>query len=227
MEQHVTVIPDDNTIMVNGESLTFDFAYPSGLHALQWHNGAGETEWNHAPNQTISDYETEVAPFVLLWEEERARQQAAAQLPPPTLEEARIAARMAVDAATSAAILAGFDAEALPPEGNTPEVLHFSYNSFDQQNFADSAIAMQLGAAAGEDSSIPASTPWNAYRNWTPDSGGELVVLQLNAETFLPVYAAALNHKAARMAEGSTRKTAIEAADSVEAIQAMLAEWGL
>ena len=86
---------------------------------------------------------------------------------------------------------------------------------------------MQLGAAAGEDSSIPASTPWNAYRNWTPDSGGELVVLQLNAETFLPIYVAALNHKAARMAEGSTRKTAIEAADSVEAIQAMLAEWGL
>lgn len=143
---------------------------------------------------------------------------------PVSLEDWKEEARRRIDAATSAAILAGFECEATPPDAGEPEMLHFSYDSFDQQNFADASLSMQLATASGD---IPTATPWNAYRNWTPDSGGELVVLQLNAENFLPIYAAALNHKAARMAEGSERKAALEAADSVEAVQALLAEWGL
>lgn len=130
-----------------------------------------------------------------------------------------------IDAATSAAILAGFDYETDPGTG-TPEKLHFSYDSFDQQNFSDSAIAMQLGAATASDA-IPTSTPWNAYRNYTPETGGELVVLQLTAASFLPLYAAALTHKVAKMAEGSARKALVESADSVEAVQALLARWEL
>ncbi len=43
--------------------------------------------------------------------------------------------RAAIDAQTSAAILAGFSYEV---EG---EALHFSYDSFDQQNFSDTANA--------------------------------------------------------------------------------------
>ncbi|MCD7985083.1 MAG: phage tail protein [Desulfovibrio sp.] len=145
--------------------------------------------------------------------------------PAPTLAEAKADALRKVDAATSAAILAGFDYETDPGTG-APETLHFSYDSFDQQNFADSAIAMQLGAAASSDA-IPASTPWNAYRNYTPETGGELVVLQLTAATFLPLYAAALTHKATQMAEGSARKALVESADSVEAITGLLERWGL
>lgn len=144
--------------------------------------------------------------------------------PAPTLEDAKADALRKVDAATSAAILTGFDYETDPGTG-TPEVLHFSYDNFDQQNFADSAIAMQLGAAAV--SAIPTSTPWNAYRNYTPETGGELVVLQLTAASFLPLYAAALTHKAEKMAEGSARKALVESASSVDAVQELLGRWGL
>lgn len=123
----------------------------------------------------------------------------------------------AIDAETSAAIMAGFACEATPPDTNVPELLHFSYDEFDQQNFADAALSMQLATAAG--GGIPTSTPWNAYRNHTADSKGELVILHLTAQTFLPIYAAALNHKAAKMAEGGQRKAAVAAAQTVEEVE--------
>lgn len=144
--------------------------------------------------------------------------------PPSSLEEWKEEARRRIDAATSAAILAGFECEAMPPDTGQPELLHFSYDEFDQQNFADAALSMQLAAASGD---IPTATPWNAYRDWTPASGGELVVLQLTAETFVPIYTAALTHKATKMAAGSERKAAVEATDSVEGVLALLAEWSL
>lgn len=144
--------------------------------------------------------------------------------PAPTLEEAKASATAKVDAATSAAIMTGFNCVGTPPDANTPETLHFSYDSFDQQNFADSAIAMMAASSGG---SMPTSTPWNAYRNWTAESGGDLVVLQLTATTFLPLYTAALTHKATKMAEGSARKAQVEAAQDVEAVNVLLQEWKL
>ena len=113
--------------------------------------------------------------------------------------------------------MAGFECGATPPDAVEPELLHFSYDSFDQQNFADAAVSMQLSTAGG----IPTTTPWNAYRNHTADSKGDLVILQLTAETFLPIYAAALNHKAAKMAEGGRRKAAVAAAQTVEDLEAI------
>ena len=124
----------------------------------------------------------------------------------------------AIDAETSAAILAGFECEATPPDTGVPELLHFSYDEFDQQNFADAALSMQLVATSGD---IPTSTPWNAYRGHTADSKGELVTLNLTAETFLPIYAAALNHKATQMAIGGQRKAAVAAAQTVEDVEAI------
>lgn len=64
--------------------------------------------------------------------------------------------RAAIDAQTSAAILAGFSYEV---EG---EALHFSYDSFDQQNFSDTANAclMYKSGAKG----LPESVTWNAYK---------------------------------------------------------------
>lgn len=144
---------------------------------------------------------------------------------PSSLEEWKEEARRRIDESTSTAILAGFECEATPPDTGEPELLHFSYDSFDQQNFADAALSMQLAAAAG--GGIPTSTPWNAYRDWTPESGGGLVVLQLTAGTFVPIYTAALTSKATKMAAGSERKAAVETADSAEAVQALLAEWSL
>lgn len=112
-------------------------------------------------------------------------------------EHVKAVAFAAIDAETSAAILAGFDFEV------AGETLHFSYDSFDQQNFSDTANAclMLKAGAAG----LPESVTWNAYR------AGELVRLTLTADEFLALYAGgALAHKAARMAEGGARKAALE-----------------
>lgn len=137
----------------------------------------------------------------------------------PTLDEVKARKFATIDAETSSAIMAGFECEATPPDTGTPELLHFSYDGFDQQNFADAAVSMQLATAS--DGGIPTTTPWNAYRNHTADSKGDLVILQLTAETFLPIYAAALNHKATKMAEGGQRKAAVAAAQTVEDVEAI------
>ena len=137
--------------------------------------------------------------------------------PEPELSELKARKLAVIDAQTSSAIMAGFECEATPPDTGTPELLHFSYDSFDQQNFTDAAVSMQLSTAGG----IPTTTPWNAYRNHTDDSKGELVILQLTAESFLPIYAAALQHKAAKMAEGGQRKAAVAAAQTVKEVEAI------
>lgn len=108
--------------------------------------------------------------------------------------------RARIDAETSAAILAGFD---YPVNG---EILHFSYDSFDQQNFADTANACLLARAGTQ--GLPETVKWNAYR-----PNGELVRLNLSADEFLELYAAgALAHKSACMSKGGQRKEALETA---------------
>ena len=225
MKTHVTVIPSDGIISVDGEVLFLDGIKSETFHALQWHDGAGHVEpGNGLPNEELStdDYAGRVAPFVALWETEKERltaEAAAAEEAYNSLENVKARKLAVIDAETSAAILAGFECEATPPDTGVPELLHFSYDSFDQQNFADAAVSMQLATAS--DGGIPTTTPWNAYRNHTADSKGDLVILQLTAETFLPIYAAALNHKATKMAEGGTRKAAVEAAQTVEDVEAI------
>ena len=224
MKTHVTVIPSDGIISVDGEVLFLDGIKSETFHALQWHDGAGHVEpGDGLPNEELSsdDYEKRAAPFVALWETEKERltaEAAAAEEAYNSLENVKARKLAVIDAETSAAILAGFECEATPPDTGQPELLHFSYDEFDQQNFADAALSMQLVATSGD---IPTSTPWNAYRDHTADSKGELVILNLTAETFLPIYAAALNHKAAKMAEGGQRKAAVAAAQTVEDVEAI------
>ena len=225
MKTHVTVIPSDGIISVDGEVLFLDGIKSETFHALQWHDGAGHVEpGNGLPNEELStdDYAGRVAPFVALWEEEKRRleaEAAAAEEAYNSLENVKARKLATIDAQTSSAIMAGFECEATPPDTGTPELLHFSYDEFDQQNFADAAVSMQLATAS--DGGIPTTTPWNAYRNHTADSKGELVILQLTAETFLPIYAAALNHKATKMAEGGQRKAAVASAQTVEDVEAI------
>ena len=74
MQNHVTVIPQDKTIIVDGQGLRFDFAAPAALRALQWHNGSGHVEFSDelTPNLIIQgqeDYEKYVRPYVQMWEE--------------------------------------------------------------------------------------------------------------------------------------------------------------
>lgn len=220
----VTVVPDDNLIVVDGIPLFFKYPAPDRMHALQWRDNGGHTEWKAGPNQAIgpNDYDHLVAPFVALWEEEKRRleaEAAAAEAEYSKLENVKARKLAAIDAETSSAIMAGFECEATPPDTGVPELLHFSYDSFDQQNFADAAVSMQLATAS--DGGIPTTTPWNAYRNHTADSKGDLVILELTAATFTPIYAAALQHKAAKMAEGGKRKAAVAAAQTAEEVEAI------
>lgn len=81
MYTHITVVPSDKLIIVDGHALLFDFPAPENLHALQWHEGEGHMEFTDDLNQTLSGpelYASEVAPYVTLWEAEKARLEAEA-----------------------------------------------------------------------------------------------------------------------------------------------------
>lgn len=71
----VTVVPADKLIIVDGEALSFLYSAPEGLHALQWNGESGHTEWVGGPNQSLADgdYSEQVAPYVALWQTEKAR----------------------------------------------------------------------------------------------------------------------------------------------------------
>lgn len=119
---------------------------------------------------------------------------------------ATVAARVlaSIDAKTSEAITVGFD---YTVDG---VIYHFSYDAFDQQNFADTANVALLAQMGGK--GLPESVAWNAYKNWQ-DGEGELVRLTFTAESFLALYTSgAVAHKAARMAEGGARKAALSEA---------------
>lgn len=152
--------------------------------------------------------------------------------PAPLTEEelliqAKLNARSRIDAETSGAILAGFD-YAVDIGTGTPETLHFSYDSYDQQNFADTAnmalLNLTMPASLDGSTTVPTSVTWNAYRNYTPETGGELVRLVLNALSFLDLYTnGALAHKALKMEIGGQKKAAVEAATTIEEVESILA----
>lgn len=76
MKQHVTVVPSDRLIIVDGIPLWFNFSLSKkNMHALQWHEGSGHIEWKGDSNSPLTpdDYESDIAPFVALWEAEKAR----------------------------------------------------------------------------------------------------------------------------------------------------------
>ncbi|WP_298032255.1 tail fiber assembly protein [uncultured Desulfovibrio sp.] len=71
----VTVVPADRLIIVDGEALRFDFPAPANLHALQWDGDKGHMEWTDDYNMVLDAtlYSEEVAPYVALWQAEKAR----------------------------------------------------------------------------------------------------------------------------------------------------------
>lgn len=129
--------------------------------------------------------------------------------PEPTPEEKaqeELEAKIAdIDHKTSALIRDGFDYEI---EGET---LHFSYDMFDQQNFADTANACLLAKSGVP--GLPQSVTWNGYK-----ADGSLVRLTLDADQFLALYTAgALAHKAACMEAGGQEKAAVMGGASANA----------
>lgn len=71
MKKHVTVVTDDNIIIVDGEALSCNFQpHIQGLHALQWHDGKGELEIitdGKISNVAIKSY-SEVKQYVDIWQ---------------------------------------------------------------------------------------------------------------------------------------------------------------
>lgn len=122
-----------------------------------------------------------------------------------------------IDAETSKKISSGFFCNATPPDTNEEESLFFSYDSFDQQNFADAAITILNYVQSGMKDELKQS--WNAYRNHTDDYKGDLIVLELSPATFLPVYQAACMHKATIMTEGSVIKEKVRNALTLEELK--------
>ena len=129
-----------------------------------------------------------------------------------------VAALSHIDAMTSAAILAGFEYTI------DNETLYFSYDSFDQQNFADTANGALLALQNVE--GVPTSVNWNGYRNHTKEQKGELVRLTLNVSKFLDLYVkGALAHKDTQMELGGKRKAIISNCTTVESIEMYMKSW--
>ena len=91
----VTVVPADRLVIVDGLALTFNFNAPERMHALQWDGKQGHIEWlgsgdepPHNEPLAADSYAGQVAPYVELWKEEKARlEQAAAEAEAARLAE--------------------------------------------------------------------------------------------------------------------------------------------
>ena len=69
----ISVIPADQTIVVDGEALTFAFDYfPASLRAIQWEGVSGSKEYATGPNQWFDNF-AEVQPYLDAYNAEAAR----------------------------------------------------------------------------------------------------------------------------------------------------------
>lgn len=149
---------------------------------LEWQKAASDKDYQPKTREDLERmYEIFLTP----------EQPDAPEFTPEQLRQQKIDA---IDSETSSAILAGFDYAV------NGETLHFNYDSFDQQNFADTANACILAKNGVE--GLPESVTWNGYK-----SDGTLVRLTLTADDFLALYTrGALAHKAACMESGGQKK---------------------
>lgn len=194
-----------------GSGLQFDLSSvlvrPDGSFVITWINSPfGDVPYHVPDNEEFHGMYTELAEY------RKAHPECFSPDPDfqePSLDDLKSARKAQIDAETSAAILAGFD---YAVDGVT---YHFSYDAFDQQNFADTAnvcIMKQSGAQG-----LPDSVMWNAYT--VP--GGELERLTFDASGFLALYAGgAMKHKNETMQRGGERKAAVEAATTPEEVEA-------
>lgn len=130
-------------------------------------------------------------------------------IPEPSLEELKEQKLKQIDQETSNAILSGF--------AYTIDNIkyHFSYDSFDQQNFADTANMCQLALSGTE--GLPTSVTWNSYLE-----DGTLVQQVFDANQFLELYVkGAMTHKATQMSIGGQRKAALQLAQTKEELDAI------
>lgn len=198
MKQHVTVVPSDNLVIVDGVPLVFGFAAPANLHALQWHDGAGETEWTDDINHPLTeqDYADDIAPFVALWEAEKARLDAEANRP-PTLDEAKAAKLSEIKAAFAAAEADGF----------VESSLGFLADA-TRRSIGDIEGLIDLVSSGALPTPVTFRDYDNAYHSLTLD---QLNTLRLEAEGRGPLL----------YARKWELEAAVDAAETVEAVQAI------
>lgn len=140
--------------------------------------------------------------------------------PKQPIEELHNTILSLIDSITSQAILSGFEYEI------NGELLHFSYDQFDQTNFNQTANIATLSLSGVE--GLPQEITWNAYRNYTKETGGELVRVTLSNVQFIDLYVnGASKHKATQMEIGGQRKAQIKLCSTKEEIDALLQEWGI
>lgn len=102
----------------------------------------------------------------------------------------------AINKETKYSILAGFKYEV------NGQVLHFNYDSIDQQNFTDAATLANLAVVTGQ---MEQTVDWNAY-----DSSGELVIVKFGVQEFLALYQFAIfGHKNALLEVARQKKLAL------------------
>ena len=77
MKDHVTIVPIDGVLGVDGVFLRMAYTVDDpSVWAIQWYNGRGHIEYSNKAQQGLegeADYTRVVAPFVTLWESEKAR----------------------------------------------------------------------------------------------------------------------------------------------------------
>lgn len=111
-----------------------------------------------------------------------------------------------IDQKTRTRIFRGFD-KVVPVNGEDIN-LHFSFDLLDQKNFTDTAAMTVMYLTADEESrkNMIDTVTWNGYKNYTSETGGELITLLLNATSFSDLYVSAVQFRDACLSDGKTEK---------------------
>lgn len=202
----VTVVPDDRLIAVNGAALFFEFEAPETLHALQWSGESGHMELTGEENRLLeaASYETEVAPYVSLWQAEKARlDKAAAEAAEEYNSLANTKARKLaeINAACDAALAA------LTASYPASELL-----TFDKQEAEARALLADPEAAT------PFLTPLAAARGMETEDLARKVIAKADAFTTASGHVIGLRQK---------DEDRLKAAQSVEDVAAIAPDYAL
>ena len=202
----VTVVPKDRLIIVDGVALNLSFDAPETMHALQWDGQRGHIEWADDDNWPLEPeaYNDEVAPYVALWQAEKAlRDKAAAEAAEEYNSLASTKARKlaeinaACDAAL-AALTAGYPSS---------ELL-----TFDKQEAEARALLADPEAAT------PFLTPLAAARGLETEELARKVIAKADAFTTASGHVIGLRQK---------DEDRLKAAQTVEDVAAIVPEYRL
>ena len=202
----VTVVPKDRLIIVDGVALNLSFDAPESMHALQWDGQRGHIEWADDDNWPLEPeaYNDEVAPYVALWQAEKAlRDKAAAEAAEEYNSRASTKARKLaeINAACDAALAA----------------LTASYPSSELLTF-DKQEAEARALLADPEAATPFLTPLAAARGLETEELARKVIAKADAFTTASGHVIGLRQK---------DEDRLKAAQSVEDVAAIVPEYRL